>query len=100
MTAPAADDEIGLQIAVMGEAGEESRRLPDHYPGRAATLEEGSAAVAILLLSHRKQQPYRRPFRRRQGIGEGEPGLDHGGAPPFHIGAPQPPDDPPFLLRP
>ena len=64
-----------------------------------ACLEKGGATIAVFFLPHHQQQPDRREVIGRQGRGECQPRLDHGGTAPFHIGAPQPADYAPFVPR-
>ncbi len=86
-------DETRLQIAVVGKTGGQRGRLADHHPGRTVLFEKGHAAVPVLLLPHHQQQPRRRAFGGRQRR-QGQPGFEHGGTPPLHVGAAQAADHP------
>jgi len=93
MAAPAAGYKTGLQIAIMGKTGRQSGRLADYNPGGMELLQEGDTSVPVFLFSHHQQKAQRRAFPGGQCVGNGQPGLQHGGTAALHVSAPQPPDD-------
>ena len=90
-------DETGLKVTIMGEAGSQSGRLANDDPWGPGLLEEGGAAVTVLLFTHYQQQPDRGTLRRLQSACHGQPGLHHGGTSPLHVGAAKTVDNLPIL---
>ena len=77
--------EMRLEVAVVGEAGDEPGRLADHDQRRAQLLEQLGRAVAVLLLAddQREADP---AARRDAGRGERGERLDHRRAAGLHVG--------------
>ena len=81
----------------MGESGRKTGRFTDDDPWWATGFKEGRAAITVFFLPDYQQKSDRRPLLRFQGFGHRQPGFDHGGAAPLHVGAPQAANDVAFL---